>query len=84
MCFSRPACLHSFVRQGYVQIGGPRTAGHGLGPAGVDAPQDRLHPGGEFVGGKRFGDVVIRAHFQPADFVIVAALGGDHDYGDAQ
>ena len=45
-------------------------------------PQHGLDAGDQFAGGKRLGDVVVGAHIQPLDLVVLFALGGKHDDGD--
>ena len=49
-----------------------------MGP-GTTAAQDRLDPGHHLPWAERFGDVVVRAQFQPDDPVRLVPLRGQHD-----
>ena len=44
------------------------------------APKDRAKTGRQFSQLERLGDVVVRAGFQPANFVFIEIPYGDHEY----
>ena len=59
----------------------PRLHDRATGLVGLTAAaQHRAHPGDQFPGRERLGDVVIGAEFQADDLVDLAVLGGQHDH----
>ena len=61
------------------QIADFQDLGLGCG-LNLRASKNRVKPGREFSQLERFGDVVVRAGFQPANFVFIEIPHGDHEY----